>query len=84
MGVSIPRTASTQYSATTRVSKSNLEVGDLVFFKGTTSSNGITHVGIYIGNGQFVHAASSKSGVKISSLSDSYFTKHYAGAGRVG
>lgn len=83
-GISIPRTAAAQYSFTSRVDKSDLEVGDLVFFKGTTSSSGITHVGIYIGGGQFVHASTTKTGVKISSLSESYYVKHYAGAGRVG
>lgn len=83
-GIYIPRTAASQYSATTRVDKSDLEVGDLVFFKGTTGSSGITHVGLYIGGGQFVHASGTKTGVKISSLSESYYVKHYAGGGHVG
>lgn len=50
-------------AATSRVSKSNLKAGDLVFFKGTTGKGGITHVGIYIGGGRFVHAGSSRTGV---------------------
>ena len=80
-GKSLPRTASAQYSGTTRVSKDGLSAGDLVFFAGTYKS-GISHVGIYIGNGQFVHAANSSTGVTVSSLNSGYYASHYAGAGR--
>ena len=80
-GKSLPRTAAAQYSGTTRVSKSGLTPGDLVFFAGTYKS-GISHVGIYIGNGQFIHAANSKTGVTTSSLNSGYYSAHYAGAGR--
>ena len=80
-GKSLPRTASAQYSSTTRVSKAGLSAGDLVFFAGTYKS-GISHVGIYIGNGQFVHAANSSTGVTVSSLNSGYYASHYAGAGR--
>ena len=78
-GKSLPRTASAQYSGTTRVSKDGLSAGDLVFFAGTYKS-GISHVGIYIGNGQFVHAANSSTGVTVSSLNSGYYASHYAGA----
>ena len=77
-GVQLPRTASTQYSAGTYVSKANLKAGDLVFF-GTGS---ITHVGIYIGSNEFIHSSSSK-GVTISSLNNSYWSARYYGARRV-
>ena len=80
-GKSLPRTAAAQYSGTSRVSKSGLTPGDLVFFAGTYKS-GISHVGIYIGNGQFIHAANSKTGVTTSSLNSGYYSAHYAGAGR--
>ena len=80
-GKSLPRTAAAQYSGTTRVSKDGLSAGDLVFFAGTYKS-GISHVGIYIGNGQFVHAANSSTGVTVSSLNSGYYASHYAGAGR--
>lgn len=80
-GKSLPRTAAGQYSGTTRVSKSGLTAGDLVFFAGTYKS-GISHVGIYIGGGQFIHAANSKTGVVVSSLNSGYYSSHYAGAGR--
>ena len=80
-GKSLPRTAAGQYSGTSRVSKSGLIAGDLVFFAGTYKS-GISHVGIYIGGGQFIHAANSKTGVVVSSLNSGYYSSHYAGAGR--
>jgi cell wall-associated NlpC family hydrolase len=76
----VTRTASSQYSKDgTKISKSELQAGDLVFF----SSNGgysVTHVGIYIGNGQFVHASTPKIGVVVSSLDSSYYRARYYGA----
>lgn len=81
-GISIPRTASAQYSASKKVSKSELKSGDLVFFKGTTGGSGISHVGVYIGGGQFVHAPSSGKTVKVDSIYSSYYSAHWAGAGR--
>lgn len=82
-GIYIPRTAAAQYSYSTRISKSELQPGDLVFFSGTTGASGITHVGIYIGSGRFVHAGTPSTGVITSSLYSSYYVSHYAGAGRV-
>lgn len=81
-GISIPRTAAAQYSATSRVSQSQLQPGDLVFFKGTTSKGGITHVGIYIGGGRFVHAGTESTGVTTANLNSSYWQRHWAGGGR--
>ncbi|WP_326833426.1 C40 family peptidase [Cutibacterium porci] len=63
-GVSLPRTAAAQYAAGTPVSVSDLQPGDLVFFY-----PGITHVGMYIGGGKYVHASNPRTGIKISVLS---------------
>lgn len=79
-GITLPRTSKQQWTVGTSVSKSALLPGDLVFF--VTGSNGISHLGIYIGDGQFIHASSSK-GVMISSLSNSYWANAYHGAKRV-
>lgn len=80
-GISLPRTTTEQYQIGTYVSKANLQPGDLVFLQ-NTYREGISHVGIYIGNGKMIHASSSK-GVVISDLSTSYYTQHYYGARRV-
>ena len=81
-GISLPRTSGAQYSATKRVSKSDLKAGDLVFFRGTTGGSGISHVGIYIGGGRFVHAGTSSTGVRTDSLNSSYWSRHWASGGR--
>lgn len=77
-GISIPRTTAEQYSVGTYISKGKLQPGDLVFLQNTYRA-GISHVGIYIGNGQMIHASSSK-GVTVSNLSGSYYVEHYYGA----
>lgn len=71
--ITLPRTTTEQIKHGTVVEKSNLKLGDLVFFKSTPTQR---HVGIYIGNGQFMHASSSK-GVTISSLDNPYWMEHY-------
>ena len=83
-GISINRTADKQLYNGYSVSYSDLRPGDLVFFANTyNTSAAASHVGIYIGGGQFVHAANSSSGVKISSLSEEYYSSRYVGARRV-
>lgn len=80
MGISIPRTSLAQSRSGKAVNKSDLQAGDLVFFK--TTSAPVGHVGMYVGNGQFIHAPNSKSVVKIDSLSSSYYSKRYVNARR--
>lgn len=76
----LPRTSKSQSEVGSKVDKEDLIPGDLVFFD--TSGKGISHAGIYIGEGKFAHSSSSK-GVSISKLSDSYYEKRYITARRV-
>lgn len=75
-GIKLPRTVMAQYSATTRISKGELRPGDLVFFNAH-------HVGIYIGGGQIIHAATPALGVRIDSLASAIAYNGYLGAGRL-
>jgi cell wall-associated NlpC family hydrolase len=77
VGVSLPHNAAMQYSYGSAVSRDSLAPGDLVFF------NGLGHVGIYIGGGQFIHAPHTGDVVKISSLSESWYASTYVGARRL-
>ena len=77
---SIPRVAQAQFDATTRVSMSELKPGDLVFFGSSASS--ISHVGIYVGDGKFIHSPHTGDVVKYDSLSG-YYSNRFQGGGRV-
>ena len=76
-GLSRSRRAADQFNYGVPVSRDQLEPGDLVFF------DGLGHVGIYIGNGQFIHAPHTGDVVKISSLNDSWYAATYVGARRI-
>ena len=75
---SLPRSARDQFAACEPVSKEQLKEGDLVFFN---TMGGISHVGVYLANGNFVHA-STNSGVIISNLQESYYSSRFVGGGR--
>jgi len=81
-GKRLPRTASEQSKQGQSVGKGSLKEGDLVFFK-TTRSSRVSHVGIYVGAGKFVHASSGGGRVRVNNLSDNYYSKRFAGAKRV-
>ena len=81
-GYTLNRTASTQLSNGVSVSKSELQPGDLVFFKYNTSK-AASHVGIYIGNGQFVHASTNTYTVKTDTLTSGHYANVYVGARRI-
>ena len=76
-GVNLPRTAREQYEATQRISRTDLQEGDLVFFN---TQGGVSHVGVYLQNNKFVHASSG--GVTISDLFDEYWERRFIGVGR--
>ena len=79
-GVDISRTTYTQVEEGTKVKKNDLRAGDLVFFN---TEGSISHVGIYIGDGEFIHAPRTGKPVMVSSLSDGYYSTRYATARRI-
>jgi len=81
LGIDLPRTSSGMHSSGSKVEKSDLIAEDLVCVN--TTGKGVSHVGIYIGEGKFIHSASSQ-GVSVSQLNDPYYWgKRYIGAKRV-
>ena len=80
-GIQLPRRAKEQYLLGRGVDKDNLKQGDLVFFQ-LPRTRAVSHVGIYISDGQFAHASTS-SGVMISNLGEDYWVKLYKGARRI-
>jgi cell wall-associated NlpC family hydrolase len=81
-GVSMSRSMDAQIGSGPHISSSDLRPGDIVYFRNTYRS-GLSHIGIYVGNGKFVHAADYDTGVELSDLWSSYWAAHYAGATRV-
>ncbi|PCI37195.1 MAG: peptidase P60 [Elusimicrobia bacterium] len=79
-GIQIPRTTATQYGRGKKISSKSLLPGDLVFFK--TIKRTVSHVGIYTGNGNFIHSPRTGKGVRTSALSNKYWKKRYLGARR--
>lgn len=81
VGISVPRSLAQQQKLGTYVAKSDLQPGDIVYFQNTYAS-GISHVGIYVGDGKFIHAPHSGSVVSYADLNSSYYVSHYYGARR--
>jgi cell wall-associated NlpC family hydrolase len=78
-GMRLPRSSGDQYKAGESVSQKNLRRGDLVFFA-TAGGRRISHVGLYLGGGAFIHAPSRGRNILIYQLSDMYYRQHYVGA----
>ncbi len=81
VGLMLPRTAAEQAAATSRIDKADLKPGDLVFFNTLRRTN--SHVGIYVGDGNFIHSPRTGSQVRVESMNISYWQKRFDGARRV-
>jgi len=82
-GLDLPREAGDQYRAGRAVDRDKLRPGDLVFFRISGWFRKTDHVGIYLGNDRFIHAAKTNARVEVSRLSESYWSKRFRGARRV-
>lgn len=81
IGIKLPRSSSTQASTGVPIKKEDLITGDLLFFN--TSGKGISHVGLYIGEGKMIHASTGSKKVKIEEIDSTYYKKRYVSARRV-
>lgn len=81
VGISLPRSLAQQQNMGVAVAKSDLQPGDVVYFQNTYTT-GISHVGIYVGGGKFIHAPSSGKVVSYADLNSNYYIQHYYGARR--
>jgi cell wall-associated NlpC family hydrolase len=81
LGLALPRSAAEQAKATAPIERQDLQPGDLVFFN--TMRRAFSHVGIYMGDGKFIHAPRSGQKVRVESMKTSYWEKRFNGARRV-
>ena len=81
-GITVPRTSADQSRFGAEVGRYDLQPGDLVFFR-TSSGSKVSHVGIYSGSGEFIHASTRSKRVKFDRLDNKYFKKRYVTARRV-
>jgi cell wall-associated NlpC family hydrolase len=79
-GIALPRTAAAQFTQGKPITRTQLNSGDLIFFK--TRGQRVSHVGIYMGNGLFIHSPNNRKSVQTESLDNPYYKKHYVGARR--
>lgn len=82
LGVNLPRTAAEQAKVGTEIPKDQLQPGDLVYFKGTYKP-GVSHIGIYIGDGKMIHAPKTGDVVKVADINSGYYQQKWGGARRV-
>lgn len=80
--IEVPRNTEALKNRSNKVAKRNLKEGDLVFFTGSRSKKTVGHVGIYLKDGKFIHASTSK-GVIVSRLSEDYYNRHWISGGRI-
>lgn len=80
-GLLLPRSASQQAAATEKIDRTDLQPGDLVFFN--TMRRAFSHVGIYVGDGKFIHAPKPGAEVRVEDMGQSYWTRRFDGARRV-
>ncbi|WP_426664599.1 C40 family peptidase [Rhodanobacter aciditrophus] len=82
IGVQLPTNSASQFLAGLKVKRADMKPGDLVFFHTGGRRHRVTHVGIYISNGRFIHAPTTGKSVQISSLDEAYWAKRFVGAKR--
>ena len=80
IGLDLPTNSASQFLAGLKVKRNEMKTGDLVFFR--TRGKAISHVGIYIDNGQFIHSPSAGKTVRVDSLNEAYWAQHFVGAKR--
>lgn len=83
LGINVGRVVTQQYQSGTPIPIDALQPGDVVFFANTYMP-GLSHVGIYVGDGQFIDAGTERTGVRRASLYDAYWSSRYVGARRMG
>jgi len=81
VGLILPRSAAQQAAATQTIDRAELRPGDLVFFN--TMRHAFSHVGIYVGNGKFIHSPKPGAEVRVEDMGGSYWAKRFDGARRV-
>lgn len=79
-GINLPRVSREQYRISRKISTTELQEGDLLFFN--TRGSGVSHVGVYLGNNKFIHSTVSK-GVMVNGLFEPYYLQRFLGAGRI-
>ncbi|MGN6741090.1 C40 family peptidase [Dyella sp.] len=82
VGLHLPSNSAAQFLAGLKVNRKDMQPGDLVFFRTAGRRGRISHVGIYIDNGRFIHSPSRGQTVRVDNLADAYWARHFAGAKR--